>query len=395
MYNSIVIRNGEVSIKGINRPVFEKRLIKNIRRAFHGLEGYNVYKGDGRIYVDFEEEVGDEIMRRLKNVFGVMSFSPSIKTESGYQLAKDTALAHYNEVIERTGAKTFKVTARREDKSLPMTSPEMSRDIGAYILSHSKNPLKVDVKNPDIHLFVEVREKNNIIYSEKEQGVGGLPVGVNGRAMMLLSGGIDSPVATYMIAKRGLWIEAVHFHSFPFTSEKAKEKIERLAKQLSLYTEGIRIHMVNLLPIQTEISESCPQELMTILSRRFMMRIAEKLALETGCSCLATGESIGQVASQTVEGLQATNSVVKEVPVFRPLISFDKEDIIREAKKIDTFDISIIPEEDCCTVFLPKRPATKPKMEKIRNAEENLDIETLVASAIEEREIREIGMLKW
>lgn len=395
MYNSIVIRNGEVAIKGVNRPVFEKRLIKNIRRALHGLEGFKVYKGDGRTYIDFEESIGEEVLRRIKNVFGVVSFSPVIKTEPGYENAKETALRYYNELVRTTSAKTFKVSARREDKRLPLKSPEMSRDIGGYILSKSDTPLKVDVVNPDIHLFVEVRKNANVLYSQKQNGVGGMPVGVNGRAMMLLSGGIDSPVATYMIAKRGLWIEAVHFHSFPFTSEKAKEKIERLAKQLSLYTEGMRIHMINLLPIQTELSEKCPEELMTILSRRFMMRIAEKLALENGCGCLGTGESIGQVASQTIEGLQATNSVVTEIPVFRPLISFDKEDIIEVAKRIDTFEISIIPEEDCCTVFLPKHPATKPKMDKIRKAEEVLDIDSMVQSAIDEQEIREVGILQW
>lgn len=395
MYNSIVIRNGEVAIKGANRSVFEKRLIKNIRRALHGLEGFKVYKGDGRTYIDFDAQVGDEVLRRIKNVFGVVSFSPVIKTEPGYEKAKQTALEYYNEMVKKTSAKSFKVSARREDKSLPMKSPEMSRDIGGYILSKAEHPLKVDVNNPDLHLFVEVRTNGNVIYSQKEDGVGGMPIGVNGRAMLLLSGGIDSPVATYMMAKRGLGIEAVHFHSFPFTSEKAKEKIERLAKQLSLYTEGIRIHMINLLPIQTELSEKCPEELMTILSRRFMMRIAEKLALENHCGCLGTGESIGQVASQTIEGLQATNSAVKEIPVFRPLISFDKEDIIAIARRIDTFDISIIPEEDCCTVFLPKHPATKPKMEKILQAEQVLDIDALVQAAIDKQEIREVGMIQW
>ena len=213
--------------------------------------------------------------------------------------------------------------------------------------------------------------------------------------MVLLSGGIDSPVASYLIAKRGLQIEAVHFHSFPFTSERSKEKIEQLAKQLSLYTEGIRIHMVNLLPIQTKIAEKCPEELMTILSRRFMMRIAEKIALDRNCGGLVTGESIGQVASQTVEGLQSTNAVVKTIPVFRPLISFDKEDIIEVAKKIGTFDISIIPEEDCCTVFLPKHPVTKPKLSKVEKAEEVLDVEDMLNEAISLVEVREVGMLQW
>ncbi len=393
MYNSIVIRNGEVAIKGANRPTFEKHLIKNLKRALYGLEGFRVYKADGRTYIDFEPQLEAEVLRRIKNVFGVMSYSPVIKTEPGYDIAKKTAFAFYEELVRNKNVKTFKISARRGDKSFPMTSPEMARDIGGYILSTSQTPLKVDVNEPDIDIHVEVRNSGNVIFCEKENGVGGMPVGVNGRAMILLSGGIDSPVATYMIAKRGLAIEAVHFHSFPFTSEKSKEKIELLATHLSRYTEKIKIHMINLLPIQKEIAQKCPEEFMTILSRRFMMRIAEKLALDNNCGCLATGESIGQVASQTVEGLQATNSVVRQIPVFRPLISFDKEDIIQVARRIDTFDISIIPEEDCCTVFLPKHPATKPKMERIRKAEEVLNIEELVDEAIKEQEIREIGVM--
>ena len=395
MYNSIVIRNGEVAIKGANRPIFEKKLIKNLKRALYGIEGYHVYKADGRTYIDFEENIQSEILNRIKNVFGVVSYSPVIKTEPGYEPAKKTALELYDYFVENNNCKTFRVSVKRQDKTLPMKSPDMARDIAGFLLSSGKKPLEVDMSHPELHIHVELRKSGNVVYAEKFDGVGGMPVGVGGKAMVLLSGGIDSPVASYLIAKRGLQIKAVHFHSFPFTSERSKEKIEQLAKQLSLYTEGIRIHMVNLLPIQTKIAEKCPEELMTILSRRFMMRIAEKIALDRNCGGLVTGESIGQVASQTVEGLQSTNAVVKTIPVFRPLISFDKEDIIEVAKKIGTFDISIIPEEDCCTVFLPKHPVTKPKLSKVEKAEEVLDVEDMLNEAISLVEVREVGMLQW
>jgi thiamine biosynthesis protein ThiI len=285
---------------------------------------------------------------------------------------------------------TFKVNAKRLDKRFPMKSPEMSIDLGGYVLKTFPQRFKVDVLNPDLNITAELRADSNIIFADKIKGVGGLPRGINGKGCILLSGGIDSPVAAYLMSKRGLYIEAVHFHSFPFTSEKSQEKIMDLARTLLPYTGQIKIHMVNLLEIQQSIAENCPEELMTILSRRFMMAIAERIATETECNCLITGESMGQVASQTAEGLLATNNAVKLLPVFRPLISYDKEDIITLAKEIDTFDVSIIPEEDCCTVFLPKRPATKPKLEKILKAEENLNIEMLINNAIDSRVIKEM-----
>lgn len=383
MYNTIIIRNGEIAIKGENRTVFEKQLIVNIKNALYGLKGYKIYRANGRLYIDVAEEIFDIVVSKLKKVFGVVSFSPAIKFEKGYENFKRKALELYNYEVKNNNFDTFKLEIKRSDKNFNMKSPEMVRDIAGYIISHCDKLLKVDVLNPQLQISGELRDNANILYTNKIKGLGGLPVGINGKAMSLLSGGIDSPVATYLASKRGLSIEAIHFHSFPFTSEKSMQKVEDLAKIISRYIGQIKIYKVNLLPIQKEISENCPEELMTILSRRFMMRIAEKVAIKNGANSLITGESIGQVASQTMEGLTATNDSVKHIPVIRPLISFDKEEIIDIAKKIKTFETSIIPEEDCCTVFLPKKPSTKPKLEKIYKAEEKLNVEFLVDSAIE------------
>ncbi|MGL5255445.1 MAG: tRNA uracil 4-sulfurtransferase ThiI [Proteocatella sp.] len=390
MYNTIIIRNGELAIKGENRPVFEKKLMMNIKRVLYGMQGYKVYKGEGRIYVDVEPEILEEVIGKLKNVFGIVTLSPAMKLERGYDNLKEACLKVFEDVIAHGDYKTFKLEVKRQNKSFHMTSPEMTKDIAGYILSTHHEKIGVDIFKPDFMLYAEFRDNMNIVYARRVDCVGGMPVGINGKVITLLSGGIDSPVATYMASKRGLEIEAVHFHSFPFTSEKSAQKVEKLAKIVSLYTGPIKLHMVNLLPIQKELAEKCPEELMTILSRRFMMRIAEKVGQQNDCGALVTGESIGQVASQTIEGLTATNDVVEILPVIRPLISFDKEDIIKIARDIDTFETSIIPEEDCCTVFLPKRPATKPKLEKIYKAEEVLDIEKLVDEAIASSTVVEI-----
>lgn len=390
MYNTIIIRNGELAIKGENRPVFEKKLMMNIKRVLYGMQGYKVYKGEGRIYVDVEPEILEEVIGKLKNVFGIVTLSPAMKLDRGYDNLKEACLKVFEDVIAHGDYKTFKLEVKRQNKSFHMTSPEMTKDIAGYILSTHHEKIGVDIFKPDFMLYAEFRDNMNIVYARRVDCVGGMPVGINGKVITLLSGGIDSPVATYMASKRGLEIEAVHFHSFPFTSEKSAQKVEKLAKIVSLYTGPIKLHMVNLLPIQKELAEKCPEELMTILSRRFMMRIAEKVGQQNDCGALVTGESIGQVASQTIEGLTATNDVVEILPVIRPLISFDKEDIIKIARDIDTFETSIIPEEDCCTVFLPKRPATKPKLEKIYKAEEVLDIEKLVDEAIANSTVVEI-----
>jgi thiamine biosynthesis protein ThiI len=282
------------------------------------------------------------------------------------------------------GIKTFKVEARRSNKGFFMTSPEMCKQIGAYILSQTNGDISVDVHHPDCTLQFEVRDKT-YIFSDKIPGPGGLPLGSAGRGMLLLSGGIDSPVAGYQMAKRGVELESVHFHSYPFTSERAFEKVLDLGKTLTRYTQRLKIHSVNLLEIQQSIAEHCPEEEMTILSRRFMMRIAEKIAEKNRCQCLITGENIGQVASQTMEGLTATNASVS-LPILRPLIAYDKLDIIDVAKKIETFETSILPFEDCCTVFLPEKVVTKPKVEKLVYSEGKLDVEGLIGRAVESAE---------
>ncbi len=390
MYELLIIRNGEVAIKGMNKPVFEKKLVKNLEYALYSFKNLKVKKGDGRIYIYLNGEDYNQVINKVKSVFGVVTVSPAMTTEKGYEKLKEGIISLLKEKTSDDSINTFKITIRRQDKNFPIKSPQMNKEVGGVILREFGERFRVDVVDPDINIVGELRSDGNIIYCDKVKGVGGLPLGITGRGMILLSGGIDSPVAAYLMAKRGLYIEAVHFHSFPFTSEKSQEKIIDLAKHLSFYTGKIKIHMVNLLEIQNEINEKCPPELMTILSRRFMMAIAEKIALETGANSLITGESLGQVASQTAEGLLATNNAVKLLPVFRPLISYDKDEIIELAQRIDTFDISIIPEEDCCTVFLPKNPATKPKLEKILKAEMNLDSDILIARAIENEIIKEM-----
>ncbi len=390
MYDILVIRNGEVAIKGQNRPIFENKLIRNLEYALYQFKGVKVKKGDGRIYVHLNGADYSSIVKKIKNVFGVVSISPAIVTEAGYENLKSGIKKLVEEKAKDSRINTFKINAKRQDKKFPMKSPEMSIDLGGYVLNTFSERFKVDVVNPDLNITAELRVDSNIVFADKIKGVGGLPRGINGKGCVLLSGGIDSPVAAYLMSKRGLYIEAVHFHSFPFTSEKSQEKIIDLAKILLPYTGRIKIHMVNLLEIQKSIFENCPEELMTILSRRFMMAIAESIAIETECNCLITGESMGQVASQTAEGLLATNNAVKILPVFRPLISYDKEDIISLAKEIDTYDVSILPEEDCCTVFLPKKPSTKPKLEKILKAEVNLNVQMLIANAIESKIVKEM-----
>lgn len=389
MYNIVIARHGEIGVKGQNRYVFENKLVKNIKNSLKEIGKLNVYKDHGRIYIDIEDYDYESIIEEARKVFGIVSLSPAIKVENDYEKLKEICVKLMDEKLEYEDIKTFKVEAKRGDKSFRLTSPEMSIDLGGYVLSNIKNKIGVDVHNPEIRLAAEIRSDCAIAYIDKIDGYGGLPLGTNGRAMALLSGGIDSPVATWMVAKRGVDIEVIHYHSYPFTSEKAKEKVQDLARILSKYCGKIRMHSVNILPIQKEINANCREEEMTIISRRFMMKIAERVARLRYCDALVTGESIGQVASQTIQGLNVTNSAVN-IPVFRPLIAADKTEIVAVAKKIGTFETSIIPEEDCCTVFLPKHPVTKPKLEKIELSESKLDIEKLIEEAIESMEVEEI-----
>ncbi|KXG74217.1 tRNA uracil 4-sulfurtransferase ThiI [Thermotalea metallivorans] len=389
MKKVLIVRYGEIALKGLNKSHFEQKLIRNIQGNIKDLGEARIYKSNGLIYVAFNGQDEEEMIERIVKVFGIVSVSPAWEIEADMDIIKETALKHAMERIEEDQVKTFKVESRRGDKGFPFQSPQISREVGAYILPRAGN-LKVDVHEPDMIIHVDVREKA-YIYSKKIPGFGGLPLGTNGKGVLLLSGGIDSPVAGWMMAKRGVEIEAVHYHSYPFTSERAKEKVLELTRILASYCGPIRLHLVNLLPIQKEIHEKCPEEEMTILSRRFMMKIGEKIAKNNGCNALITGESIGQVASQTIQGLTVTNEAVS-LPVFRPLIALDKVDIIEIAKKIGTFEISILPYEDCCTVFLPKRPVTKPKIEKILASEEKLEVEKLIEEAIVHMEVIEISM---
>ena len=389
-----IVRCGEVALKGMNKPYFERMLLDRIKKLLKKFDGVKAYRHEGLIFVRADKELnpGTEgkqaILKEIGKVFGVASISPAMECESTMEDIGQTAVEYMMEAIEERGVKTFKVNAKRADKNFPVKSPDISRQIGAAVLKGCK-VLKVDVHNPDVKLFVDVRHDKSYVYQDKIPGFGGLPLGTNGKGMSLLSGGIDSPVATWMMAKRGMMIEAVHFHSFPYTSQRAREKVEELAALVATYCGRFRMHVINLLPIQEQIVQNCPEEETTILVRRFMMRIAEELAAGNGCSMLITGENLGQVASQTAEALVVTDASVK-MPVMRPLIGLDKTDIMDLAKDIGTYDKSIEPYEDCCTVFLPKHPATKPKLERILASESKLDCEDLIREAIEKEEIVEI-----
>jgi len=380
LYNILIVKYGEIGVKGKNRYLFENKLIKNIKNMLKPLGEYNVYKEYGRIYVDVNDDNYEEVMEEVRKVFGIVGVCPGVKAEKDYDVLKATALKLIEQKIEE-GAKTFKVESRRGDKSLPLTSQEMSIDIGGYILSNVKDRIKVDVRNPEVKVRCEYRELNTMVYTDSVPGYGGLPMGTAGKAMSLLSGGIDSPVATWMVAKRGMDIECIHFHTYPFTSERSREKVLDLARTLSRYCGPIKVHCCNILEIEKEITEKLNREETTIHSRRFMMMITQRLAEQRHCQAIVTGESIGQVASQTIYGLTCTNAVCS-LPVFRPLIAMDKSDIIDIAQEIGTYDISIVPEEDCCSVFAPKKPITKPKLERIEKSEEKLDIEALIEGAM-------------
>ena len=322
-------------------------------------------------------------------VFGIYSIIPAFKFEGDMEKIEETVLIAARQHVSEMSVKSFKVETKRVNKKFPMKSPELCMKLGGLILENIEG-IGVDVHNPDMTVFVEIRSYN-LVFTKRIYALGGLPYKTGGRAMVLLSGGIDSPVAGWMTARRGLEIEAVHFHSYPFTSARAEEKVMDLAKHLCRYVNRIVVHSVNLLPIQKAINENCKAEEMTILSRRFMMRIAEKIANERHCQALVTGESLGQVASQTVEGISVTNQSVS-LPVIRPLIASDKVDIIETAKRIGTFETSILPFEDCCTVFLPKKPLTKPRLSRMLESEKHLDADALIESAIEGRKTREITL---
>ncbi len=388
MFKAFLIKYAEIGVKGKNRYLFEDALVRQIRFALKSVEGeFFVFKTQGRIFVEVKSEYDyDETVEALQMVFGISGICPVVYTEDeGFEKLAEDVIAYMNNMYPDK-KKTFKVLSRRARKDYPMNSMELSAAIGGVVLDAFEE-MKVDVHKPEIYLNIEIRHKI-YIYSRVIPGPGGMPVGTNGKAMLLLSGGIDSPVAGYMIAKRGVSIEATYFHAPPYTSERAKQKVEDLAKLISPFTGPIRLHVINFTEIQMTIYEKCPHEELTIIMRRYMMRIAEEIAKQTDCLGLITGESIGQVASQTLQSLASTNEVCT-LPVYRPLIGFDKQDIVDISERIHTFETSILPYEDCCTIFVAKHPVTKPNLKIIRRHEQYLEgiIEEMVTKAIETKEV--------
>ncbi len=367
--SALLIRYGELHLKGRNRPYFDRMLLQSIRQALTGLDA-TLERGQGRYYIKgYDASVEEEAVERLKRVFGVYSISIARECEKDWPTICDAATELMRQEVAQRGPCSFKVVARRSDKRFPMNSTQMAPDLGGVLLERIPE-LRVDVHTPEIPLGLEIRE-SAYLYAGEILGQGGMPAGCNGRAALLLSGGIDSPVAGHMMMKRGLAIDCVYFHSPPYTSERAKDKVVSLARVLSGYVGAIRLHVVPFTEMQLAIYDATPASQTTILLRRAMMQIAERIATANGCQALITGESLGQVASQTLESLACTNDAVA-MPVFRPLIGFDKSEIIERARKIGTFETSILPYEDCCTIFTPKNPVTRPKLSEIQKSQGKL-----------------------
>lgn len=387
MERVILIRYGEIHLKGQNRPFFEKALHKNIKNSLRSFPDVKVIRAQGRYYVEnYEDEAS--IIDALTRVFGIVSISPAYKLSKDFDLlgaAVEQMTATYLAQRPADTIVSFKVESRRADKTYPLNSMDISKKLGSRLLSAYPDRLKVDVHDPDLRVNVEIRE-HAYIYHQVIKGAGGMPVGTNGKAALLLSGGIDSPVAGYMIAKRGVSLTAIHYHSFPYTSDRSKQKVIDLARHLTRYSGPFRLHIVPFTEIQQELYEKCPDSQLTVLMRRFMMKIAEQIAIKEGAKALITGESIGQVASQTIEALGVTNDAVS-LPVFRPLIGLDKVEIMDIAQEIGSYETSILPYEDCCTIFTPKHPVTHPKLERIKASEKLVDGDRLIAEAVSNTEL--------
>ena len=375
MRQIILLKLGEIVLKGLNRRTFEKRLMKNVRSVLKHIGNFDMKIAQSTIYVVPGENLDiDKAVELLKKIFGVASVVRCYETEKNLDNIKNTISEIFG--VQLSNAKTFKCASKRSDKQFPMKSPEICALAGEYILENFPH-LKVNVENPDIVINIEIRDFGAYVHTGKIQGAGGMPVGSNGKATLLLSGGIDSPIAGYMTAKRGVELNAVHFYSHPYTSERAKDKVIELAKIISQYTGPFNLHIVHFTKPQLEIYEKCPDDELTVIMRRVMMKITERIALDTDSIALVTGESIGQVASQTLESLGVTDAAT-ELPVIRPLIGMDKEEIVTIAHKIGTFETSILPFEDCCTVFVPKHPKTKPRLADILKSEQVLDMDAIV-----------------
>lgn len=376
---SILLRMGELFLKGENRGMFENVLVSNIRKKLEGLN-YKLQRTRGRIMIaEFDEE--NEIVKRLTKVFGLVSLSVAEEVD-----ASPTAISQYVSTIKLSN-KTFKVDVNRADKRFPISSMDFAAELGGEILENNPNAI-VELYHPEIVIHVDIRNNGKAyIFDKSIKCQGGLPLSTSGKALLLLSGGIDSPVAGYMMAKRGLKLQAVHFYSYPYTSEQAKQKVITLAKKLSEYVDDIKLHCISFTKVQEEIHAKCAPEFMITIMRRIMMRVAEIIAKREDAGAIVTGESLGQVASQTMQSMTVTEDALESLPIFRPCIGLDKEDIVKIAKEIDTFETSILPYEDCCTVFLPKNPVIKPKLSKARSEEANLDVDALVQECLAGEEI--------
>ncbi|RNB75614.1 tRNA uracil 4-sulfurtransferase ThiI [Brevibacillus panacihumi] len=385
-YDVILIRYGELALKGRNRDQFEEALARSVKSVLRSFFKVKVRRNYGRMYVELHGEDAYEVMERLKRVFGISSFSPTIHVEPDLETIKTRALELIRQMDPQP--RTFRVVTRRADKRYPTPSMEMNRIVGTHIL-RALPQIKVDVHEPEAIVNIEIRTEGTYISCETIPGPGGLPVGVSGKVLLLLSGGIDSPVAGWMMLKRGVTLEAIHFHSYPFTSERSLQKVRDLAHKLTKWGGTVRLHVVPFTEIQTAIREKCPEDYLITIMRRFMMRISERVAANTGAKALATGESLGQVASQTLESMDTINKVIS-IPLLRPLVAMDKIEITDISRKIDTYELSILPYEDCCTVFTPKNPVTRPKAYLAARFEEALDVEALVEAAVEGTVIEEI-----
>ena len=380
MEKVIIIRYCEIHLKGKNRGYFEKVFMNNLEKSLSGIR-HEIRKPSGRYVVEnFDEARTDEIVSRLQKVFGTHTLSIAYKVPA----TMDDIFAAVLAVAPEEGS--FKVQANRADKHFPLNSMQINAEVGGRLLE-ARPALRVDVHAPQHLIGIDVRENGDaLVFCGWIKAAGGMPVGTSGKGMLLLSGGIDSPVAGHMIAKRGMTIEALHFHSYPYTNRQAREKVEELAHIIAGYTGGLDLHVISVTHIQEAIHKYCPAEMMITLLRRFMMRIAERLCRQTGAQCIVTGESLGQVASQTIEGMTSSGSVVHELPILRPLVGFDKTEIVERAREIGTFETSILPYEDCCTVFLPKHPLIRPDLAKVAEQEKKLDVEALVAEALASEE---------
>jgi thiamine biosynthesis protein ThiI len=385
MEKILLIRYGEIHLKGLNRPFFERKLLQRINGAIAGSGAFSRYE-QGRIYVrGLKEQDYEGALAKLEKVFGIHSISPALSVEKDFETIVHAAKALLTAELEKREKASFKVFARRGDKRFPLDSQQICRELGHRLLQEFPEALSVDVHAPEINVCVEVRD-SAYVYVEEIMCAGGMPTGTAGRAALLISGGIDSPVAGYLMAKRGLELSAVHFYSYPYTSERARDKVIALTKLLAAYSGEVRLHLVPFTEIQLAIYDKCPPKETTVIMRRLMMKIAETLAKKDGALALVTGEALGQVASQTLESLCVTNDAV-DMPVFRPLIGFDKEEIVTIAKKINTFATSILPYEDCCTVFVPEHPVTKPSVESIRKSEAKVDFSAMIETALKNTEV--------